>query len=79
MWGSILSFAGPLVGEAIGLIGSYVSASKEERAALIVRKDAAMAEMRGERDKARAEVAARDDETRRIIREEMAKQGGGAP
>lgn len=76
MWGEILAFAGPLIGEAVGLIGGFVSASKEERAVLTARKDAAIAEMKGERDKARAAVAARDTDTAAIIVAEAAKQAG---
>ncbi len=76
MLGTILAFAAPLVGEAIGLIGRYISGNAEERAKLEERKQAAMAEMRSA---GKAESEAHDTrtaETRRLIAEALASVDG---
>jgi len=67
MLGTILAFAGPLVGEAVSLIGRYMSASAEQRVELDKRRDAAIAEMRAA---GAAEATAHDhmtEETRKAI------------
>jgi hypothetical protein len=73
-FGEIAAFAGPLIGEAVGLIGKYIASRGEERAAIVARKDAAIAEMKAARITEREAHEARTDETRKIIRDELAKQ-----
>lgn len=68
-WGSVLAFAAPLVGEAVGLIGKYIAASKEQRAALEKRKDAAIAEMKAAGTSEAAAHDAMTAETLKIIAE----------
>lgn len=58
MVGTVLAFLGPLIGEAVSLVGKFISANQEEQAKLIVQRDAAIAEMRGARsDEERNHVA----------------------
>ena len=64
-----MSFAGPLLGEAIGLIGKYVAANQADKAAIELRKAAAIAEMKGAREDERIRHDAETAETQRVIDE----------
>lgn len=43
---SAMNFIGPLVGEAVSLLGRFLAASQQDRLALIEQRDSAVAEMR---------------------------------
>ncbi len=77
--GKGLEFAGPIIAEGIALLGKYIAASKEEKAALILRRDAALAEMRAERVAEEKQHETLTAETQRIIDEAARAVGHKEP
>ncbi len=65
--GKAVEFAGPLLGEVVGLVGRWIAADKEGKEALELRKVAAIAEMKGARADEAARHAAETAETQRVI------------